>query len=57
MKKAIALTLAAMLMLSALVLPALADVVNYTAVTPSNSSVNHTMELTESPYNLDYTIT
>lgn len=57
MKKAFVLTLAAMLMLSAMVLPALADVVNYTAVTPGNSSVNHTMELTESPYNLDYTIT
>ena len=57
MKKLALFSLALMLMLSATVMPALADVVNYTAVTPDNGSINHTMELTESPYNLDYTIT
>lgn len=57
MKKLALLSIALMLMLSTIGLPALADVVNYTAVTPDNSSFNHTMELTESPYNLNYTIT
>ncbi len=57
MKKLALLSLALMLTLSITVSPALADVVNYTAVTPENSSINHTMELTESPFNLDYTIT
>ena len=57
MKRLAILCLALVLMLSTFVLPALADVVNYVPVTPSNSSINHTMELTDSPYNLDYTIT
>ncbi len=30
---------------------------DYTAVTPANGTISHTMELTESPYFLDYTIT
>lgn len=55
MKKLVILSLAVVLALSITVLPALAAV--YTAVTPSNGSINHTMELTASPYNLDYTIT
>ena len=57
MKRLAILCLALVLMLSTFVLPALADVVNYVPVTPSNSSINHTMELTDSPYNLDYNIT
>lgn len=57
MKKLAILSLALMLMLSTIGLPALADDAHYTAVTPGNSSFNHTMELTESPYKLDYTIT
>ena len=57
MKKTLALVISIALILSTIVLPALADVVNYTAVTPDNSTINHTMELTDSPYNLDYNIT
>ena len=55
MKKIALLFVAVMLVLSTTVLPALAVV--YTPVTPANSTINHTMELTEAPYNLDYTIT
>ena len=57
MRKLMILSLALILTLSVIVCPALAGVIDYTAVTPDNSSINHTMTLTESPYNLDYTIT